>query len=245
MSTLYGNWTVEDIRGVLRTLDAKTGMDSASLCINLCKSLGNDGLILGYYHPSDNNRNRQFSFSLQYFNNERFPDLAAVDVIRHEFCHFIVDALNLHTVFNDKDNHGIAWKTVCGLLNTDQRGTYRLSRFGQASESSLMNALLSEDIQPIDILEQINRWGCHLPSLTERRYLEKKLIKKYTKLRVFSTNDRIMHSKFGQGTVLDTLPFSNKQLLYVSFDLGDSRIVQNRHVYKLVNGQIKKPTSKA
>lgn len=49
-----------------------------------------------------------------------------------------------------------------------------------------MNAYMSEDIQPVDILEQVDRWGLTLPSLNRRRYLEKALIKIYTKLRVFS-----------------------------------------------------------
>lgn len=49
-----------------------------------------------------------------------------------------------------------------------------------------MNAYMSEDIQPVDILEQVDRWELTLPSLNRRRYLEKALIKKYTKLRVFS-----------------------------------------------------------
>lgn len=244
MSILYGQWSVEDVRDVLRGLDEKTGMDGASIHISLCKTLGN-GLTLGTYHPGSDNSRRHFSFSLQYFNNVKFKDLAAVDVIRHEYCHYLVDALNLKSVFNDKDAHGIAWKTVCGLLNTDQYGTYRAWYFKRTSESSLLNALLSNDIQTIDILEQIGRWGCRLPSINRRKYLEKELIKKYTKARVFAVNNRVIHSKFGMGTVLDTLPFENKQLLYVAFDDGEPHIVQNRHVYKMVNGQVKKPTSKA
>ena len=79
----------------------------------------------------------------------------------------------------------------------------------------------------------------------KRRSLERELIKKYSKLRVFTVNDNVVHEKYGRGKVLDTMPATNKQFLYVQFENGDSRVVQNRQVYKLVNGQVKKPMSKA
>lgn len=111
MSKLYGKWSVEDIREVIRSLDARTGMDGASISIHLSKSLG-DGSTLGTYRPSKDNCWRAFSFSLKYFNDSNFNDLAAIDVIRHEYCHYLVDALGLKELFNDENDHGIAWKTA-------------------------------------------------------------------------------------------------------------------------------------
>ena len=244
MSSLYGKWNVEDVRDVIHGLDEKTGMDGASISIFMSKKLG-DGSTLGSYHPSKDHKWRGFSFSLSYFDDSSFKDLAAIDVIRHEYCHYLVDALGLKDVFDDDSDHGIAWKTVCGLLNTIQRGTYSDWDFCKATEESFMNAYMSEDIRQVDIMEQINRWGTHLPSIRRRRYLEKELIKKYTKLRVFKNEDRVIHEKYGQGTVIDTLPSVNKQFLYVEFDNGVTQIVQNRKVYKLVNGKVKKPVSRA
>lgn len=244
MSALHGKWSVDDIRKIMQSLDAKTGMDGASLPIFLCREPGH-GLTLGTYHPSSNNRFRYFSFSLAYFNDKNFKDLAAIDVIRHEYCHYLVDALELETVYEDDDSHGEAWKTVCGLLNTDQYGTFREYYFPSATEKSLHDASESEDIKSVDIMEQIDRWGCQLPSTNRRKYLEKKLVKKYTKLRVFSAHDRVIHSKFGQGEVIDTMPCENKQMLYVKFYNSEYCIVQNRQVYKVVNGEVKKPASKA
>ena len=244
MSKLYGKWSAEDIREVIRSLDERTGMNGASISIHLSRSLG-DGSTLGTYRPSNDNCWRAFSFSLKYFNDSNFNDLAAIDVIRHEYCHYLVDALGLKELFNDENDHGIAWKTACGLLNTDQHGTYRAWYFPKATDDSFMNAYMSEDIQPVDILEQVDRWGLALPSLNRRRYLEKALIKKYTKLRVFSAGDYVFHDKFGYGKVLDTLPAVNKQFLYVQFEQEEARIVQNRKVYKVVNGEVKKPMSKA
>lgn len=244
MSKLYGKWNVEDIRGVIRNLDKKTGMDGASIHIYLNKTL-NDGSTLGQYHPGSNNLCRSFSFSLKYFNDKNFNDLGAIDVIKHEYCHYIVDALCLEKLFHEKATHGRAWKTVCGLLNTDQDSSYCAWHFPKPTEDSFTRAYMSEDIKPVDILTQIDRWGLSLPSLQRRRYLEKALIKKYTRLRVFSDGDSVVHSAFGFGMVLDTLPCVNKQYLFVEFEKGETRIVQNRYVYKVVNGEIKKPVSKS
>ena len=229
MSKLYGKWSVEDIRDVIRGLDARTGMKGASIPIFLCKTLG-DGSTLGSYSHGERSGWRFFSFSLKYFDDSNFNDLGAIDVIRHEYCHHLVDVLELNVLFNDEDDHGIAWKTICGLLNTDQHETYSAGYFPRVTDESFMEAYMSEDIQPVDILEQVNRWGLTLPSLKRRKYLEKTLIKKYSKLRVFSAGDYVFHEKFGYGEVLDTFPSINKQLLYVKFEQGENRIVQNRKV---------------
>jgi len=244
MSKLYGKWSVEDIKDVIRSLDERTGMNGASISIHLRKSLG-DGSTLGAYRPSKDNCWRSFLFSREYFDDSEFNDLAAIDVIRHEYCHYLVDVLELKKLFNDENDHGIAWKTACGLLNTDQYGTYRAWYFPRATDDSFMKAYMSEDITPVDILEQVDRWGLALPSLNRRKELEKALVKKYTKLRVFSVGDCVFHDKFGYGEVLDTLPSVNKQFLYVQFKQGEIRIVQNRRVYKVVNDEVKKPISKA
>ena len=107
MSKLYGKWSVEDVREVIRSLDERAGMNGASISIHLSKSLG-DGSMLGTYRPSKENCWRSFSFSLKYFNDSNFNDLAAIDVIRHEYCHYLVDVLGLKELFNDESDHGIA-----------------------------------------------------------------------------------------------------------------------------------------
>jgi len=244
MSSLYGKWNVDDVRDVIRSLDEKTGMNGAELHIWLSRSLG-DGSTLGQYHPGSNNLTREFSFSLKYFNDKKFNDLAVIDVIRHEYCHYIVDALNLKKIYQEEASHGRAWKTTCGLLNTDQDAHFCSWYFPKPTEDSFMKAYLSEDIKSVDIIEQIERWGLSLPSLNRRKYLEKALIKKYTKLRIFSIGDYVIHSTFGYGRVLDTLPCANKQYLYAQFEHVGTRIVQNRYVYKVINGEIKRPVSKS
>jgi len=246
MSIIHGKWNVDDIRAVIYSLDMKTGMNGAALPIYLCKSLG-EGKTLGTYRPGCGKDKdfRSFSFSLAYFNDAGFKDLAVIDVIRHEYCHYLVDELELKDIYSDQDAHGIAWKTVCGLLNTDQNGAYVPWHFSATTNAGLEKATLSMDIPQVDILRQIERWGNELPSVAKRRSMERELIKKYSKLRVFAVNDDVVHEKFGRGKVLDTMPATNKQFLYVQFENGDSRIVQNRQVYKLVNGQVKKPMSKA
>ena len=39
MSNFYGKWAVEDVRDVLRLLDAKNAMNGASIHIGHCKTL--------------------------------------------------------------------------------------------------------------------------------------------------------------------------------------------------------------
>lgn len=246
MSTIYGNWKKEDIRAVIQSLDDKTGMHGASLSICLLERI-DDGKTLGAYCHSKGGdmRMNYFQFSRHHFNDSEFRDLAVIDVIRHEYCHYVVDCLGLGAVFDDDDPHGKAWKTVCGLLNTDQDGKYCKWHFYNTTEDRGLRMTMSEDIMPVDFMEQIERWGCNLPSLHRRRFLEKKLFGKYTRARVFSAGDMVIHNYYGQGVVLDTLPMENKQMLYVRFDDGTCRIVQNRQVYKIVNGQVKKPATKA
>jgi hypothetical protein len=245
MSRLYGKWRVEDFREVIRGLDEKTGMNGASLSICAVKAMGKNGNTLGSYRPRKDASWGYFSFSLMYFDDNKFDDLDAIDVIRHEYCHYLVDALGLNEVFHDQSVHGIAWKTACGLLNTDQSATYHGCFYPRATDDSFMNAYVSDDIQPVNILEQIDRWGLNLPSIKRRKRLEKSLIRKYTKLRVFKAGDSVFHDKLGYGKVLDTFPSDKKQLLYVEFEQGDVRIVQNRKVYKVINGDVKRPVSKA
>ena len=65
MSVIHGNWSVEDIRKVIQSLDDKTGLNGASVPIHLYKSLG-DGNTLGTYRPgSREEKRRGFSPILQ------------------------------------------------------------------------------------------------------------------------------------------------------------------------------------
>ena len=245
MSTVHGKWQVEDIKQVIQCLDKKTGLNGAALPIYLNKSLG-EGMTIGVFRRQFclNRLWRSFSFSLKYFNSDTFGDHAVVDVIRRCYSSFVVDELGLKAAFEEDDDHGLAWKTVCGLLNASQERSYYRWRYKGTPENELRRMMECEDIPPIDILEQLTRWGNNLPSLKQRKYFEKELIKKYTKVRVFSVNDRVTHNKYGEGRVLDTMPDVHKQRLFVLFDSGETRIVQNRQVYKIVNGKTMKPVGK-
>ena len=83
MSVIHGNWSVEDIRKVIQSLDEKTGLNGASVPIYLYKSLGK-GNTLGSYRPGSGKDKwwRSFSFSSAYFNDSNFEDLAVIGVIR-------------------------------------------------------------------------------------------------------------------------------------------------------------------
>ena len=61
MPNIYGKWAIEYVRDVLRGLNAKSGMNGASIHISHFKTMGN-GLAMGTYHASNDNSRRHFCF---------------------------------------------------------------------------------------------------------------------------------------------------------------------------------------
>lgn len=118
MSIIHGKWSVEDIRHVIQSLDAKTGVDGASIHIWLNSPIGKRQPP-GTYHQNKDQSWCSFSFSLEKFNGKNMNDLEVVGIIRQAYCLYLVDALALKVIFDDEDDYGVAWKTVCGLLNTN------------------------------------------------------------------------------------------------------------------------------
>lgn len=238
MSILREKWMIEDIKNIICHLDMKTGMNGVDIPVYFEKSMGNNGETLGSYRGG---YFRSFSFSREYFDDPLFLDRAAIDVVRHEYCHYLVEALGLHELYEDDDPHGLAWKSACAFLNTDDTGTYCRYHFSRITKER-MNALeVAADISKVDILELLERWGLDVLPSWQREALTQKLVKKYGKTRVFKIGDEVTHSKRGHGIVLDVRPEENKQRVYVHFDNGEKLIVQNRQLFKIVNGKIIKP----
>lgn len=105
-----------------------------------------------------------------------------------------------------------------------------------------MNELeTAKDIVKVDISESLSLWGLDVLPARRREALTKKLVKKYGKTRVFKIGDKVIHNKRGYGVVLDVRLEENKQRVYVHFDNDEKVIVQNRQLFKVVNGKIIKP----
>lgn len=237
MSVLREKWEVEEIRKVIENLDKKTGLEGAKIPIHLSKSLGDEGLTLGTYRSGF----RCFAFSKKYFNDPSFRDSEAIDVIRHEYCHYVVDELGLKEVYEDDDGHGEAFRCACAFLKTSDERYHRSYRFPNISEERLQMLIAADDLKQVHILAELERWGVGFQSVKYEKYMRKQLEKKYGRARVFRVNDKLVHEKYGHGIVLDERVGDKKQMLYVEFENGEIRFVQNRHVYKIINGQIMKP----
>lgn len=238
MSVLREKWSVEDVKGIIRFLDLKVGMNGIDIPVYFQQSMGMNGEILGSYQSGLLNA---FTFSRQYFDDPLFPDMAAIDVVRHEYCHYLVDALKLNELYEDDDPHGMAWKSACSFLNTDDTGTYNRYHFCCITKEQMNELETAKDIVKVDIPESLAFWGLDVLPARRREALTKKLVKKYGKTRVFKIGDKVIHNKRGYGVVLDVRPEENKQRVYVHFDNDEKVIVQNRQLFKVVNGKIIKP----
>ena len=91
-------WDEAAIRRELINLDRRTGLFGAKLSI----SFGNAQKTLGSF-SSDG----QFRFSNRFFQDPEWPQEAALDVIRHEYAHY------MDYMLNGRCGHGRTWKECC------------------------------------------------------------------------------------------------------------------------------------
>ena len=96
-------WTEEAIREEIVKLDKKTGLKGAELPIHFMNARS----TLGMYCAEGGG---MFKFSSIYFDNPRWPDEAALDVIRHEYAHYMD-----HKRYGNL-GHGHTWKICCGIV---------------------------------------------------------------------------------------------------------------------------------
>ena len=88
------------IREEIKRLDQKTGLNGNSLGIRF----NNAQCTLGQY---DGGPNKCFIFSNFYYQNPDWPDKLAIDVIRHEYAHYMD-----HMLYGNR-GHGPTWKACC------------------------------------------------------------------------------------------------------------------------------------
>ena len=96
-------WNEETIRAELRRLDGITGLHGAELPI----TFGNARSTLGCFHSDSNGDEMRFYFSNFWFKKPDWPDASALDVIRHEYAHYMDWMLYGHC------SHGPTWKACC------------------------------------------------------------------------------------------------------------------------------------
>lgn len=110
-------FTEEMIREELRRLDKKTGLHGATLKI----TFGNTRSRLGYFSYRDKN-SLEFYFSNLYFADRNFPTECKLDIIRHEYAHY------MDYIRNGSSSHGQQWKICCNIVGALPIRCYRDSR---------------------------------------------------------------------------------------------------------------------
>lgn len=103
-------WDEARIRVVMEELDEKTGLSGAKLPI----TFGNAKRTLGQFNISE----MTFRFSNYWFQNPDWQYESAVDVIRHEYAHYMDWELN-HAA-----GHGRSWKACCAKIGALPKRLY-------------------------------------------------------------------------------------------------------------------------
>lgn len=116
MSALTGVWSVEKIRAVMVHLDRKTGLHGAELPIEMGKAVS----YLGRYYCGER---KSFYFSKHHLNDPAFRESEAIELIRHEYAHYYVDAAGLRPFFQDgrAHHHGPSWQYACKMVGASGR----------------------------------------------------------------------------------------------------------------------------
>ena len=94
-------WNEQMIRAEMKRLDRKTGLNGAKLPIKFTQSKSR----LGCFHADE--ENMSFDFSLYYLADDSFPHEEVVDLIRHEFAHY------MNFVLYHGNGHDRMWRKCC------------------------------------------------------------------------------------------------------------------------------------
>lgn len=108
-------WNEETIRREIRRLDKLTGLHGADLQITFGKARSR----LGAFHLDPKTREPwKFYFSRFYFDNPEWSTKSALDVIRHEYAHY------MDYMVNGNLGHGSTWKACCIKVGADPSRLY-------------------------------------------------------------------------------------------------------------------------
>ncbi|MCR5337296.1 MAG: hypothetical protein K6E75_01935 [Lachnospiraceae bacterium] len=122
-------WNEENIRKEIKKLDAKTGLSGARLPIFIRDRLAKG--VLGLYCPGGIKggirKEESFSFSSLWLNNPDFPEEEAVNVIRHEYAHYMdYNIYGRHKPYEPQ--HGEKWIICCDEIGAFPVAKHNLTR---------------------------------------------------------------------------------------------------------------------
>ena len=158
MSALTGEWSVEKIRAVMVHLDRKTGLHGAELPIEMGKAVS----YLGRYYCGER---KSFYFSTHHLNDPAFRESEAIELIRHEYAHYYVDAAGLRPFFQDgrAHHHGPSWQYACKMVGASGRRVFGQDLLPELTAAELVRRFRAEDVRAFDMCGYIRMWN-RLPS---------------------------------------------------------------------------------
>lgn len=107
-------WSKDAIRQEIRRLDGITGLKGADVTVRLYE----EREPLGYFTFIDPVR-MTFGFSSTRFEDPKFTQAEALDVIRHEYAHYME-----YVIYGESTDHGENWKACCRKIGARPQNFY-------------------------------------------------------------------------------------------------------------------------
>lgn len=239
MSEYTQNWTEEEFRSLLRALDAKTGLKGAELPIRFDKLAGSLGIFVGGKDPAK----WALRFNLRYFNDPKWAEIEAINVVRHEYAHYYVDAAGVEKYIRRENNcphHGLPWKWACGMVGSKPIRCHDPKDFKDDDHSfARVEALRrADDVRRLDILSFVRKWNA-LPPKEEDEIRMLDFLRKNEPLRFFEPNDEVLHPQRGFGIVDDRVALTGKGLLVsVFFEDNTEGVFHSSMLCRVENGTV-------
>lgn len=239
MSTLTAVWTEDKIRSIIRKLDEKTDLNGAALPIKLASH----GNALGYYQYVGENK---FGFKPNFFNDPNTKEAEAVDVIRHEYAHYYVDATNISRYFTRKGSsrgHNTDWKWACKMVGADPTSYHRKEIFEDKNwtENDAMEAYCAKDVPTLNINEFVSRWN-QVPLDADKSKEIISRIKTRKPEEFYQVGDEVVHMQRGFGAVEDVIPYEYcAQKVYVRFEDKSTGVYLGKELFKVIDGVVITP----
>jgi len=128
-------WNEKEIREEMQRLDKITGKSGSELPIYF----DNSQRKLGCFWPKE----MEFTFSNYYFKDDEWSIECALDVIRHEYAHY------LDVVLYGNCGHGRTWKMCCGIVGARPERLYNDAQDEYYKKKHRKEEALLEEIEMI------------------------------------------------------------------------------------------------
>ncbi len=234
MSIITKTWTEDKIRAIIRKLDEKTGLNGAALPI----AFNCYGESLGYYRYVEP---KAFGFNRKFFNGYFTSEAEVIDVIRHEYAHYYVDAAHLERYIGHsrrETSHGADWRWACKMVGADPSRCHDAAAFIDRdwTVEEATAAYNADDVVNFDILSYLNRWH-QIPADAETASKRLTHIKERIPDSYYEAGDEVLHPKRGFGTVVDAIPHDYwTQRLYIRFEDRSDGVFDAKDIFKIVDG---------